>query len=207
MNSPATFQTMMNHLLRDLINKGKVAVYLDNILIFTKDLLKHCEITGKGFSRYYGKNKLYLKTPRSASLRNSKWKYLGMIIGHRKVQMDPKKVTTVVGVAKNQKNKKEVQQFLGFANYYRHFSKGFSRVVKTSYLPHREGGLALDTQTAGCFEKKSRSEICFRISVSDSHWQCPIPPRGRLLWLHFWRNTTTENWRQMASQLPICLKL
>ena len=40
-NSPAMFQTMMNHLFRDLINKGKVVVYMDNIMIFTKTLEEH----------------------------------------------------------------------------------------------------------------------------------------------------------------------
>ena len=43
-NSPATFQTMMNDILRELINEGKVIVYLDDILIFTNDLKEHREI-------------------------------------------------------------------------------------------------------------------------------------------------------------------
>ena len=37
-NSPATFQTMMNDILRDLIDEGHVTVYLDDILIFSDDL-------------------------------------------------------------------------------------------------------------------------------------------------------------------------
>ena len=41
-NSPATFQTMMNHIFHDLINKGKVVIYMDDIMIFTKTLDKHC---------------------------------------------------------------------------------------------------------------------------------------------------------------------
>ena len=43
-NSPATFQTMMNHIFRDLINKGKVVVYMDDIMIFTKALDEHRQI-------------------------------------------------------------------------------------------------------------------------------------------------------------------
>ena len=43
-NSPATFQTMMNHLFRDLINKGKVVVYMNDIMIFTKTLEEHCTV-------------------------------------------------------------------------------------------------------------------------------------------------------------------
>ena len=41
-NSPSTFQRMMNKILRDLINKGHVVDYLDDILIFMKDLNEHC---------------------------------------------------------------------------------------------------------------------------------------------------------------------
>ena len=43
-NSPATFQTMMNSLFRNLINRGKVVIYMDDIMIFTMDLNEHCKI-------------------------------------------------------------------------------------------------------------------------------------------------------------------
>ncbi len=43
-NSPATFQWMMNDIFHDLIAKGKVTIYLDNILIFSKDLGEHQQI-------------------------------------------------------------------------------------------------------------------------------------------------------------------
>ena len=43
-NSPATFQALMNSIFADLIVQGKVAVYLDDILIYTKTLEEHEEI-------------------------------------------------------------------------------------------------------------------------------------------------------------------
>jgi hypothetical protein len=46
-NSPATFQTMMNDIFTDMISEGMVVVYLDDILIFTKDLDEHRRITQK----------------------------------------------------------------------------------------------------------------------------------------------------------------
>jgi Reverse transcriptase (RNA-dependent DNA polymerase) len=42
-NSPATFQRMMNDIFANLIAKGKVTVYLDDILIATPDLLMHIQ--------------------------------------------------------------------------------------------------------------------------------------------------------------------
>jgi Reverse transcriptase (RNA-dependent DNA polymerase) len=41
-NSPATFQTMMNELLKDLIGGGVVFVYMDDILVYTKTPQEHC---------------------------------------------------------------------------------------------------------------------------------------------------------------------
>jgi len=115
-NSPATFQTMMNHLLKDLINEGKVAMYLNDILIFTEDLLEHCEIV-KRVLQILQENKLYLK-PQKCEFKKEEMKNLRMIIGHGKVRMDPAKVTAMAKWP-TLKNKKEVQQFLGFANHYR----------------------------------------------------------------------------------------
>jgi hypothetical protein len=43
-NSPATFQTMMNDIFHDLVSKGSVVVYLDDILIFTHTLKEHWEV-------------------------------------------------------------------------------------------------------------------------------------------------------------------
>ena len=50
-NSPATFQTMMNDIFVDMILEGVVVVYLDDILIFTKTLEKHQEVTHRVLQR------------------------------------------------------------------------------------------------------------------------------------------------------------
>jgi RNase H-like domain found in reverse transcriptase/Reverse transcriptase (RNA-dependent DNA polymerase) len=126
-NSPATFQTMMNHILRDLISEGKVTVYLNDILVFTKDLIEHCEIVSRVL-QILRENKLSLK-PQKCEFEKEEMKYLGMIIGRGEVRMDPAKVSAVAKWP-TPKNKKEVQQFLGFANYYRWFIRGFSGIAK-----------------------------------------------------------------------------
>jgi len=43
-NSPAMFQAMMNEILRDLINKGKVAVFVDDMLVGTETEKGHDKI-------------------------------------------------------------------------------------------------------------------------------------------------------------------
>jgi len=51
--SPATFQTMMNNMFTDMISEGMVVVYLNNILIFTKDLEEHRQIVFKSLVFYF----------------------------------------------------------------------------------------------------------------------------------------------------------
>jgi len=59
-NSPATFQTMMNEILRDMINKGKVVTFVDDILVGMETKEEHDEIVEKVLKRLE-ENDLYIK--------------------------------------------------------------------------------------------------------------------------------------------------
>jgi len=59
-NSPATFQAMMNKILRDLINERKVTAFIDNVLVGTKTEKGHDEIV-KEILRRLEENNLYVK--------------------------------------------------------------------------------------------------------------------------------------------------
>jgi hypothetical protein len=111
-NSPATFQTMMNDIFTDMISEGVVVVYLDDILIFTKDLAEHRRITQWVLGRL-AENELYLR-PEKCEFEKTWIEYLGLIISENHVEMDPVKVA---GIAEwpEPLNKREVQSFLGFA--------------------------------------------------------------------------------------------
>jgi len=64
-NSPAIFQGMMNKILRDMINKGKVVAFVDDILIGTEMEEGHDEIV-KEVLRRLEKNDLYVKPEKYA---------------------------------------------------------------------------------------------------------------------------------------------
>ena len=59
-NSPATFQAMINELLRDLINTGKVAVFIDDVIVGTKTEEEYDQLVGEVIKRLE-ENNLYMK--------------------------------------------------------------------------------------------------------------------------------------------------
>ena len=59
-NSPATFQVMMNEILRDIINKGKVAAFVDDILVEIETEEGHNKIMEEVLKRLE-ENDLYIK--------------------------------------------------------------------------------------------------------------------------------------------------
>jgi len=114
-NLPAIFQAMMNELLRDLINTEKVAAFINDVIVGTETEEGHNEIVVE-IIRRLEENNLYVK------LEKCKWKvrevgFLGVVIGPEEIKMEKKKVK---GVLKwpIPKYVKDVQKFLGLANYY-----------------------------------------------------------------------------------------
>jgi hypothetical protein len=92
-NSPATFQMMMNEIFQDLITEGIVSVYLDDILIFTNTSEEHCQITRLVLD-HMREHKLYLWLEK-CKFEKPRIEYLGVIISHNKVKMDPVKIAGV----------------------------------------------------------------------------------------------------------------
>ena len=115
MNSPATFQTMMNDIFHDMIAEGVVCVYLDDILIFTKTLSEHRTITWRVLEHLREYN-LCLK-PEKCEFEHTQIEYLRVIVSEGTVEMDLVKVSRVSEWPEPQ-NKREVQYFVGFINFY-----------------------------------------------------------------------------------------
>ena len=108
-NLPATFQVIMNEILRDLVNESKVAVFVDDILVGTKTEKEHDEIIEE-ILRRLEENNLYVK------LEKCIWKvrkigFLGVVIGPNRIEMEKKKVDGVLSWPKP-KNVKDVRKFL-----------------------------------------------------------------------------------------------
>ena len=83
-NSPATFQGMMNEIMRDLINEGKVAVFVDDVLVGTDSEEGHDEIVAEVL-KWLEENDLYVK-PEKCSWKTSKVNFLGVIMVREKLK-------------------------------------------------------------------------------------------------------------------------
>lgn len=124
-NAPAVFQTLVNDLLRDMLNKY-VFVYLDDILIFSRNQEEHV-IHVKAVLRRLLDNFLYVKAEK-CDFHVPSVSFLGYIIAKDCLQMDPAKVSGVTSWPVPE-TRKQLQRFLGFANFYRRFIRGFSSIA------------------------------------------------------------------------------
>jgi hypothetical protein len=146
---------MMNEVFIDMISEGVVVVYLDNILIFTKTLDEHRQVTRRVLGRL-AEHELFLR-PKKCEFEKTQIKYLGLIISEDHVEMDPVKVAGVVEWSQP-KNKQEVQSFLGFANFYHRFIKDFSHHAHPLFdLTRNDQKWKWDTSETTAFRKLKES--------------------------------------------------
>ena len=114
---------MMNEILRDLINEGKVAASVDDVLIGTETEEGHDEIVEE-ILRRLKENDLYVK-PKKCVSKVKKIGFLGVVIGPNGIEMEEGKVEGVLSWPVP-KTVKDVRKFLDLANYYRRFIKDFA---------------------------------------------------------------------------------
>ena len=115
----------MNDIFSDLLDVT-VVVYLDDILIFSDDPSKHEEHVREVLRRLR-KHDLFCK-PEKCEFHADRIEYLGYIIGPEGISMDPKKIASILDWPQP-RNVRDIQSFLGFANFYRRFIFGYSEIV------------------------------------------------------------------------------
>jgi hypothetical protein len=125
-NTPATFQNMMNHIFRDLLDL-ELIVYLDNILIYAEIMEEHDRIVME-----------VLKCLAASRLAISQDKYfwstsqvdfLGYVISKEGIEMAQDKVQCIRDWERP-KSLRDVQLFIRFTNMYRRFIEGFLKIAK-----------------------------------------------------------------------------
>ena len=128
MNSPVTFQTMMNAIFTKEIAEGWLIIYMNDILVTTKDDIQFYE---KGIHRMLEKlrkHNLYLKLEK-CTFEQQRIKFLGVILQDRTVQMDPAKIKGIADWSTPQ-NVTDVCSFLGFMGFYHYFIPNYSLIAQ-----------------------------------------------------------------------------
>ncbi|KAK1912794.1 hypothetical protein P3342_004730 [Pyrenophora teres f. teres] len=125
-NSPGTFQAYINDVLHEYLDEFCMA-YLDDVIIFSETLDQHEKHLVQVVSRLADAG-LPMDILKSEFLK-TEVKFLGLIITADGIKMDPEKVSAIQDW-KLPQSLKDVQAFLGFANFYRRFIRGFSDIAK-----------------------------------------------------------------------------
>lgn len=124
-NAPAVFQALVNDVLRDMLNQS-VFVYIDDILIFSPNLETHIQQVRRVLQRLLD-HQLFVKAEK-CEFHVPKVSFLGYVVAEGEICMDPEKVKAV-SAWPSPTNRKQVQRFLGFANFYRKFIRNFSTIA------------------------------------------------------------------------------
>jgi len=125
-NAPATFQAMMNTILREYLDHG-VIIYLEVILIYSKTMEEHQALVKQVLARLE-RHDLAVSSKKSV-FHVDRVEFLGYMVGKAVVTMSEKKVESILNW-RAPRSVKDVQIFISFANFYRRLIKNFVKICK-----------------------------------------------------------------------------
>ena len=126
-NSPGTFQRMMNSIFQELLHEGMLANYMDNFIILARTIEELEERTIQ-FLKIAEKHNLCFKRLK-CNFNMEEIPILGVIVGRGQVKIEQEKIKTVKEW-KTPTKIKDIESFLGFANFYRRFIHNFSHTAR-----------------------------------------------------------------------------
>ena len=133
-NAPATFQQLMNQVLRKYLGKF-VLVYLNNIIIYFKIFEEHKKYVKLVFEALRVIS-LIMKL-KKCKFAQKELRFLGHIISAEGIRTDPDKIVKMVTLSSST-NLKELRSRLGLFSYYQQYIKGFSDITRPIYELIRE---------------------------------------------------------------------
>lgn len=148
-NAPATFQRVMDNILRGIQNE-KCLVYLDDIIVYSTSLQEHIERLRTVFQRLREAN-FKIQLDKSEFLRKEV-AYLGHVVTPEGVKPNPEKIKAIRDYPLP-KTTKQIKGFLGLLGYYRRFIRDFAKLTKpfTKCLK-KNAKIVLNDEYLACFE-------------------------------------------------------
>ncbi len=150
-NSPSVFQSFMNDIFRDMLDRWMI-VFIDDILIYSNTREEHIHHVRSELKRLM-QYQLYAKAEK-CEFHQTSISFLGYIISQEGVAMDERKVKAVLEWPKPQ-TVKELQRFLGFANFCRRFIRDFSKIAAplTAMTKHHSARLSWSSESHQALEE------------------------------------------------------
>ena len=125
-NALSAFQRFINEVFLDLLDICVVVIYLDNILIYSDDLEDHKKHVKEVLKKLWD-NGLYVSSAKCV-FHQRRVEFIDFVLSPKGIYMDTKKVQIIQDWPIPQWVK-DVQMFIGFANFYRRFIKGYSEQI------------------------------------------------------------------------------
>jgi len=124
-NAPAAFQRFVNTIFADMLDVC-VVMYLDDILIYSEDMESHQQHVWEVLHQLW-LHGLFAK-PEKCEFHSDSVEYLGYRLSPEGLTMSPDKIQTISDWPEPRKVK-DIQCFLGFANFDRRFIFNYSNIV------------------------------------------------------------------------------
>lgn len=134
-NAPATFQRVMDNVLREHIGV-RCLVYMDDIIIYSTSLQEHL-VNLKKVMETLRKYNFKIQIDKCEFLQKEV-AFLGHIVTPEGVKPNPEKISAIKGWPLPN-NETELRGFLGVVGYYRKFIKDFAQIAKPLTQPLRKG--------------------------------------------------------------------
>ncbi|KAK3511971.1 hypothetical protein QTP70_027662, partial [Hemibagrus guttatus] len=164
-NAPAVFQALINGVFQDLLGKWVIA-YIDDILVYSASLEEHVLHVREVLS-HLQQHHLYVKLEK-CEFHRSTVTFLGYVVSRRGVEIDEVKVRAVTDLSAPT-TVRELQRFLGFANFYRRFIRNYSSVAGKLY-PCASYSRKLTTAEAN-YDVGNRELLAIKAALEEwRHW-------------------------------------
>ena len=149
-SAPGTFQSYINSTLHEYLDDFCTG-YLDDILVFSETLEEHQEHVRKVLQRL--RDAQFYADIDKSKFEVTSAKYLGLIISTEGLKMDPNKIDAVLEWP-TPRVLKDVQGFIGFANFYRRYIERFSLLAKPlTDLTRNKGRFEMTDPAALAFDE------------------------------------------------------
>ena len=195
-NAPTSFQRMINIKFKEVLDSGCIFIYMDDIIILG-DTLEELRQWTKRVLKTMRKHKLSCE-PVKCQFENETVKYLGTIISHGQLSVNPSKVKAIADwpIPRKLRN---VQSFPGSMNFWRKFIPRFSHIAQPlNDLLQLDRPFEWTPAHQDAFDTLKDSNY-YRTGIEDLSAKSPFLPGNRFIWIcHQW-NYHAETQQQIPS--------